>query len=84
MEETPLQRAVIYYIIDAGHRVLWKKDPFTPFRVLFRGERLGGKPMEEDVVAVFPTSKTFQSIPLHKFAEQYGIKVPNDPRDVSG
>jgi len=84
MTQKILQDAVIQYLIDSSHRVLWKKDPFTPARFIYKGERLGGKPMEEDVVAVFPSSKTFQTIPLHKFAEQYGIKVPNDPRDVSG
>jgi len=34
--------------------------------------------MEEDVVAVFPTSKTFETIPLKEFIESYNIKVPNE------
>lgn len=79
MKKTPLQRAVIDYIIDSNQRLVWKKYPFTPCRFIYKGERLGGKPLEEDVVAVFPTSKTFETIPLKKFAELYKIKVPNQP-----
>lgn len=78
MTQKALQDAVIQYLIDSSHRVLWKKDPFTPGRFIYKGEKLGGKPMEEDVVAVFPTSKTFETIPLMRFAELYKIKVPNE------
>lgn len=81
MHETPIQRAVIQYLIDSSHRLLWKKDPFTPARFIFKGERLGGKPMEEDVVAVFPTSTTFETMSLRRFTELYSLSVPEDPEN---
>jgi hypothetical protein len=80
---TPIQKAVIDFLNDTKRRVSWNGDPFTPVNLFRKGSRLGGVTQQHDVIAFFSTPKEFSTMTLPEFCQTFGIKVPEDPVNVS-
>lgn len=66
-----LLSTIITYLNDRFDRLEWEGCPHTPCRLLRKGEKFAGKPVTEDLVALFPTPDAKITLTLEEFSRRY-------------